>query len=201
MPRAGAPHSRDLVGARRPRVLFAERLGTQHAVARQKTQVHRRRAGAQRRPVGRYVREEIIGRSEQAQWIGKRVARPKGREADAAVAGDHRRDPLGDLEGHVRRFENRAVVVGVDIDEAGCDGQAAGLDHRVRRPTRKRAHRRDAVAFDRHVGLDGYGAGAVDHQAVADQQMAAAGPSSRVRRCVIPFSHSLAPPELAAFGR
>ena len=53
------------------------------------------------------------------------------RGADAAVAGDHRRHALRDLEVHVRLRQQRLIVVGVRVDEAGGDDQAGGIDVRA----------------------------------------------------------------------
>jgi len=63
-----------------------------------------------------------------------------------------------------------AVVVGVNVDEAGGDQQAAGVDL-FRGRAGQRADGGDAAVFDRHVGHAGGRAQAVVHRAAAQDQV------------------------------
>ncbi len=97
------------------------------------------------------------------------VTRANGGEPDAAVAGDHGGDPVPG-----RRLEQRvprglAVVVGVDVDEAGRDQQPGRVDGLggvagERRPR----HRDDRAVLHRHVTDEARVARAVDDGAAGD---------------------------------
>ena len=56
-----------------------------------------------------------------------------GCEADAAVADDDRRDAVPRRRDHARVPRRLAVVVAVDVDEAGRDEQPVGVDDALRR--------------------------------------------------------------------
>ena len=89
---------------------------------------------------------------------GGRVVQRQRREADAAIAGDHGRDALARLRRHVRRREQRPVVMRVHVDKTGRDDLAATRRSRARPAIlRDLADRRDPVAGDRHVGRESAG--------------------------------------------
>ena len=100
-----------------------------------------------RRPV---KRGEIIGEARIAvialladQIERRRRARRRGqrREADAAIAGNHGRDALAGLRRHVRRREQRPVVMRMHVDKAGRDDLSGHVD--LARPGHLGRHRPD----------------------------------------------------------
>jgi hypothetical protein len=82
-------------------------------------------------------------------------------EADAAVAHHDRGDAVRRRRDEPMVPGGLAVVVRVDVDEAGRDGQAAGVDLLAPAPGHA-ADGRDAVAAHRHVGFARIAAAAVD---------------------------------------
>ena len=102
------------------------------------------------------------------------LARAHRREADAAVAHDHRGDAVPARRREQRVPGDLAVVVGVDVDEARRDQQAVGVD--VRRAAASSsspgvADLGDAAVVDGDVGGPGVGTGAVDQRAAADHEL------------------------------
>jgi hypothetical protein len=91
-------------------------------------------------------------------------------EADAAVAGDDRGDPVPRRRDHALVPRGLAVVVGVDVDEAGGDQQAVGVD-RAPGGAVDLADGGDHPVGDGDVGGAGRGTGAVDDGAAADDQV------------------------------
>ena len=72
------------------------------------------------------------------------------------------------------RMRGEVVGVGVDVDEAGRDDQAGGVDRpRAAGDRGKRADRGDAAVLDRDVGRRAGAPGAVDHLTAGDQQVVA----------------------------
>ncbi len=63
------------------------------------------------------------------------VGRPDRREADPAVAGDDRRDPVPGRRDHPLTPRRLAVVVGMDVDEPRRDEEAGRVDRPGRRPS------------------------------------------------------------------
>ena len=78
-----------------------------------------------------------------------------------------------------------AVVVRVDVDEAGRDQQAAGVDLAPALADVV-AHRGDGVAVDGDVGLAARRAGAVDDGAAADHEIVHGPELLRIPRRVLP---------------
>ncbi len=101
-----------------------------------------------------------------------------GREPDTAVAHHHRRDAVPDRGREQRVPGDLPVVVGVDVDEAGRDREAGGVELLTARVA-DGAHGGDAPVVDRHVGGEGPTAPAVDHGPVADDHLVHAGPPLR----------------------
>src|SRR5439155_27178994 len=95
---------------------------------------------------------------------------PDGREPDAAVAHHDGGDavPGGGAEERVPR--DLPVVVGVDVDEAGGDDAAAGVDH-VAALVIDVPDLGDAPPIDRHVARKGRRTGSVDDRRAADHQV------------------------------
>ena len=109
-------------------------------------------------------------------------------EADAAVAHRHRRDAV-----QAGRREQRVpcglpVEVGVDVDEPGGDEQPVGIEHLGAASRRGAADLGDRRRRDGDVGRAPGRAGAVDHEAVADDERAGVGmaqsPSASRDRCI-----------------
>jgi hypothetical protein len=92
---------------------------------------------------------------------------PAGGEAHAAIAHYRRGHPVPGRRLHPLVPGRLAVVVGVDVDEAGRHDQAARVDLLGARP-RDRAHRGDAALLDRDVGRDDRPTRAVRHLSPAD---------------------------------
>jgi hypothetical protein len=99
-------------------------------------------------------------------------------EADAAVAGDHRRHAVatGRLQQAVPA--DLAVVVGVDVDEAGSDDAIRRVD-RLYGTTAEpgivdaatATHLHDPAVFDADIGCIAVGASSVDDGAADDLQV------------------------------
>ena len=101
-----------------------------------------------------------------------------GGGAQAAVATHDRGHTLGCFEVQGGVVQQRHVVVGVDVDEAGGDREAGHVDH-ARRLAIDGPDRRDASAGDRDIGLALRRAGTVDDVAAADEYVV-----SRAAHCV-----------------
>ena len=99
------------------------------------------------------------------------------READAAVAHHHRGDAVPARRREQRVPGDLAVVVRVDVDEAGRDEHAVGVDRPARRRRRRAvADLGDHAVVDRDVGRRGRRAGAVDDRAAADHEIVHGSP-------------------------
>ena len=154
-----------------------------HAADAQRGVAHQR-GGIHRRP-GRLHRGQVVTKARKAEGIGahqvqrrrRRVGHQR-RQADAAVAGDHRRHALHQLGVCRRVLQQQRVVVRVGVDEAGRDDQAAGVDVAAGGLACQRAHGGDGVAADGHVGRPARGAAAVDDGAALDQEVEHGGTSS-----------------------
>ena len=102
------------------------------------------------------------------------------READAAVAHHHGRHAVRRRRRHAVRPDGLAVVVGVQVDEAGRDQQAGRVDLPCRVAV-DGADRGDDAVGDRDVADERLAAEAVDDGAVADDQVV--GHQLNVRPC------------------
>src|SRR5205085_7421698 len=92
-----------------------------------------------------------------------------GREADAAVAHHSRGDAVPGRRRRVRVPGRLAVIVGVNVDEAGRHDAAFGVDL-LGTSARDLADNSDAPVPDGDIGLARCGPRAVDHRAVADDE-------------------------------
>ena len=93
-----------------------------------------------------------------------------GGESDAAIAHHGGGHTLPARRRQVGIPRDLAVIVRVDVDEAGCHQQTRGIDLVAATPG-DGADRTDAVPVDRNVSLPWRGAGAVDDHAPTDHQI------------------------------
>ena len=179
-------HPRDVVGGRGlvARAALAHHVGAHRAVRDLRADVHHVRHRrdevevlGERLPAPAHalgergagdVLDALHERDEPLALVGVH-----GREADAAVAHDDRRDAVPRRRREVRVPGDLAVVVAVDVDEAGRDDEAVGVERlRCRRSQRAGlAHAGDAAAGDGDVTGEGLAAAAVDDRPVRDQQV------------------------------
>ena len=96
--------------------------------------------------------------------------RAGGREADAAIAHHHRGDAVPARRGQLAVPCRLAVIMGVDIDEAGRHQRAVRVDLAPAGPG-PAAGLRDAPALDRNVAGEGFAPGSVDDRAAANDQI------------------------------
>src|SRR5262249_36151927 len=98
------------------------------------------------------------------------VPRLAGRKADAAVTHHGRGDAVPGRRRRVRVPGRLAVIVGVNVDEAGRHDAAFGVDL-LGAGARDLADSSDAPVPDGDIGLARRGPCAVDHRAVADDEV------------------------------
>src|SRR4029450_14082773 len=99
------------------------------------------------------------------------IGRPAGRDGETAVADHGRGDAVPDAARGVRVPGILRVVVRVDVDEAGCDHEAARVD--LPRPAGAGVtDLRDPAARDHHVGTPRGPAAAVHHRAAPNHEIA-----------------------------
>ena len=84
--------------------------------------------------------------------------------AVTAIADDFGGDALHQRGDRARIDQQRVVGVAVDVDEAGGDNKAGGVDGCFRFPSMRRSG--DAAVLDADIGAARRGAGAVDQGAV-----------------------------------
>ena len=92
-----------------------------------------------------------------------------GRETDAAIAGQDRGNALARGRRYMLCPGDLGVVVGVQINEAGSNKQAAGVDF-LCATFRNVADRDDPVAGNGDIGDNGRSTGAIDNGPIADDQ-------------------------------
>ncbi len=108
---------------------------------------------------------------------GRRAApRPSRRRAETAVATDHGRHALGELELHARVADEGAVVVRMRIDKARREDEPGSIDFDV--PGRCFANVGDEAVGDRHIARPARAAGAIDDSSVAKSEVRHVGYSS-----------------------
>ena len=98
------------------------------------------------------------------------------RQIDRAAAvgiDEHRRQALREQRLAVLQLLGRQPAAGVrvHVDEARRDVAIAGVDHRLGGGVAERSHRANAIAGDADVGAIPGIAGAVEHAAVANQDV------------------------------
>ena len=98
------------------------------------------------------------------------IFRATGRKANAAIAHDHRGHAMQRAWGHVRVPNRLSVIMSVDVDEAGRNQLARGVDFFGGCAGHFADGGNDAV-FDANIGSKGLSAGAVNDGAVADDQV------------------------------
>ena len=178
-------HQSDLVLARRP-VMVGHRADPQRRVPDKAGGVDRGRLPVERGEVVGKARIQVIALfADQVERRRRALFQGQRREADAAIAGNHGRDALAGFRRHVRRREQRPVVMGVHVDKTGRDDFSGDID--LPRPGRSRdvAHRRDPVAVNCHVAAKARAAGPVDHAAAAQDQIGHPSPPPAVRPRII----------------
>ena len=106
------------------------------------------------------------------------LVRRGGREADAAVAHHDGGDTVPERRREQRVPGDLPVEVGVDVDEAGGDEQAVGVDL-FTAAVGHFADDRDEPVIDRDISVSGRRTGAVDDESVADYQVMHGGPLQR----------------------
>ena len=95
---------------------------------------------------------------------------PHRREADPAVAHDGGGDAVVGRRRHLRIPDRLAVVVGVDVDPAGCHEGTVGVDLAAASPV-DRADLDDLVAVDGDIGGAGRRARPVDDVPAPDHEI------------------------------
>ena len=127
------------------------------------------------------------------------VLRPARGEGDAAVAEQGGGDAMPGHRRHVRIPADLGIEMGVQIDEAGRDGMAGGVDLLLA-GLRHCADRGDRIAVNGDVNFLGRIARAVHDEAVADYQIMSQldSPCGWVRRPLCHICHRLRRPGGAA---
>ena len=98
------------------------------------------------------------------------IGRPAGREADAAIAHDRCGDAILRRGRDVLAPGDLAVIMGVDVDKAGRDQLAPGVDLFLAL-ARDPADFGDAAACYGDIGLEQFAAHAVGNAAAADHEV------------------------------
>jgi hypothetical protein len=91
-------------------------------------------------------------------------------EADTAVAEHQRGDAVPAARRQGRVPGHLAVVVGVDVDEAGCDDVAGRIDL-LESGDIDRADGRDHAAVDGNIRVPGRATSSIDHKAATNHQI------------------------------
>ena len=98
------------------------------------------------------------------------ILRAAGREADAAIAHQHRRHAMSRRGREAVVPGDLAVILGVDVDEARRHRETLGVDL-LAACAFDAAHGGDPAVLNGNVGLARLGSGAIDHGAVAHHQI------------------------------
>ncbi len=147
-------HGRQFIGCRWP-LQYSHAPDAQRRVANQANRIDRRRAGLKSR--------QIIGKQ-------RNPVEAQRREADAAIAYNHGRDALADLHRHFRIDEECAIIMGVDVDESGRQRLPGDVEFGSGRFANG-THGHDALAGDSNVPRARSGAGTIDDQCIAKNQI------------------------------
>ena len=99
------------------------------------------------------------------------ASRVHGGEPDSAVAHHDRRDAVSGRRVQFVVPGDLAVVVGVAVDEAGCDDEPGGVDGSGGVTRRRRSDVDDHAVFDGDVADETVCSGAVDDGTAADLQV------------------------------
>ena len=136
----------------------------------------------------------VFERVAQQRQRPFRLADHIGCDGQPAIAGDDGGDALRQLGCHAWRVQHNGIVVGMYVDEAGCDSQASAIaDVHILHGdagrcgiAQHRANGHDPVAIQQHVAGATRRAGAVDDEPVRQQDGA---------RHVLPFRPLAASPQ------
>ena len=163
--------------------LLAHHVEADRGVAHERAHVDRGAAALDRVQVLRERLEGPLGADARAQRVERHafhllereeheltVRGPRRRDAEAAVAHHHRGDAVPRRDGQHAVPEDLGVVVGVDVDEAGRDDGAVGVEHPIGGAGRG-PDRGDPSVADRDVGAACRRAGPVDDRSAADQEV------------------------------
>src|SRR5215471_7341970 len=94
-----------------------------------------------------------------------------GCSADAAVSYDDGGDTLRKLRQHLRRVYEVQVVMGMRVDEAGCQNQATAVEHFRGRPVIHLAYESDLPRSDTDISCSSFGTSAVEDNCVSNQDL------------------------------
>ena len=166
-----APHGGDFLavgGTVEPR----HRADAQRRMSDLADGVERGRVAVQRRQISVEAGKKLLRLAADDVQRRRRIAlNGERREADAAIAGDDGGDALADLAFHQRVAQQRAVVVGVGIDEAGRQREVLCRNLARTLQLRQVAQSNDPVVLHRQVAAFGRRSAAVDEQGIADDQV------------------------------
>ena len=95
------------------------------------------------------------------------IERPHG----GSFAENFKSDPLPDVPLGAPIFDQGLSRPAQHVDEAGCHGQALGIDLKLTAPIDDRPHRGDRVAVNRKVSPIGCGTTAVINDTVSNDQV------------------------------
>jgi hypothetical protein len=115
---------------------------------------------------------EALACGVEGQGGGWVAFETNGRGADAAVANDDGRDSLGDFGEHVWSIDNTGVVVGVDINETGSEGEPLSFDDVLSTAVEAGVDGGDSTVDDGDVDELCVVADAVEHVCIADEGVA-----------------------------
>ena len=152
----------------------ARHTGPEGAHAHQQAAVqplgHRGRLGAVVRQGGEVptLRQIAYDGGQVAEQILPVRACHRGK-GETAVAVQHRGQALGQLGSAVARGEQGAVAVAVDIDEAGGQIPAGGVDDMGGGSLGQLSHGGDGAAGERHIPGESRSAGAVQNTGISDE--------------------------------
>ena len=145
-----------------PQRVVADQHAGVHGGRGEIVEVSGKRRLLERQP--RRARTEIV-----AQQLD--LARQGGRDREAAMADDLGGHALAHLALGLGIDREREVGMGLDVDEARRHRQAGGVDQLGRVRAEIRPHGDDAASADGEVAAPARGAGAVEQQSAADQDV------------------------------
>jgi hypothetical protein len=134
--------------------------------------IQRRRRLVERLHIGAEIGEEALGLgADQIERRRRALADIERRQADPAVARDHRGHALADLAGHQGVGQQRPIVVGVGVDETGRQGLANRVDLARALGPVELAERHNTVVRDCQIAAPRGPAAAVDQARVTNHEI------------------------------